>query len=127
VTRIAIENAAIDKIIKLEPALNRTSNGNPGFDLYGVDADGKEARWIEVKSMTGSLQDRPVGLSRAQFDFALSRRSDFWLYIVEYATDAERTRILRIQDPIANARTFTFDHGWEAIAEELPKTKLDHQ
>lgn len=28
------------------------------------------ARWVEVKSMKGSLNDRPVGMSQAQFNFA---------------------------------------------------------
>lgn len=113
---MTIESQAIDKIIALEPALQRTPDGNPGFDLYETDGAGKHIRWVEVKSMTGSLADRPVGLSRTQFDCAREHGAAYWLYVVEHATDADQARILRIQDPVAHARTFTFDQGWAEIA-----------
>ena len=73
-------------------------------------------RWCEVKAMTRSLANRPVGLSRTQFELAIERRANYWLYVVEYA-DSERRRIVRIQDPAGKARTFTFDHGWIDVAE----------
>lgn len=116
-TRMVVETQAIDKIVALEPSLRRTADGNPGFDLYETDAAGKPIRWVEVKSMTGSLADRPVGLSRVQFDWARERGAAYWLYVVEHATDADRARILRIQDPVTHARTFTFDRGWIEIAQ----------
>lgn len=116
-TRMAVENQAIDKIIAWEPSLKRTPDGNPGFDLYETDATGKPIRWVEVKSMTGSLSDRPVGLSRTQFDCARERGAAYWLYVVEHATNADQARILRIEGPVTHARTFTFDRGWAEIAE----------
>ncbi len=119
-TRMAVENQAIDKIIELEPDLERTPDGNPGFDLYETDDAGKPIRWVEVKSMTGSLADRPVGLSRTQFDCAREHGAAYWLYIVEHASNADRARILRIQDPVAHAKTFTFDRGWAEISHEGP-------
>lgn len=119
-TRMHIEEMAIALIIDLEPALRRTPEGNPGFDLYEAGSDGEEVRWVEVKSMTGSLEDRPVGLSRTQFDCARERGAAYWLYVVEYATDPVKSQVLRIQDPIAHARTFTFDHGWSQIARTEP-------
>ncbi len=115
-TRMAVESQAIDKIIALEPSLRRTPDGNPGFDLYETDAAGKLIRWVEVKSMTGSLADRPVGLSRKQFDCAREHGAAYWLYVVEHATSADQARILRIQGPVTHARTFTFDQGWAEIA-----------
>lgn len=119
-TRMEVEDQAIALIIEHEPALCRTKAGNPGFDLYEVDAAGKEVRWVEVKSMTGTLDDRPVGMSRTQFEFAQQRGASYWLYVVENATMPEMTRVLRIQDPANLARTFTFDKGWQAVATELP-------
>lgn len=116
--RMQIEEQAIQLITELEPSLRRTPDGNPGFDLYESDGGGKSVRWVEVKSMTGSLEDRPVGLSRTQFDCARERGAAYWLYIVEHATDPARARVLRIQDPIAHARTFTFDRGWAQIAQK---------
>ncbi len=119
-TRMAVESKAIDMIIALEPSLRRTPDGNPGYDLYEVDAAGNPIRWVEVKSMTGSLADRPVGLSRTQFDCAREHGAAYWLYIVEQATDPDQIRILRIENPVAHARTFTFDHGWAEIARTDP-------
>ena len=113
-----IEELAIEQIVKLEPSLNRTPEGNPGYDLYENDSNGTAVRWVEVKSMTGTLADRAVGLSRTQFDCARERGAAYWLYVVEHATDPQQTRILRIQDPVAHARTFTFDRGWIAIAQD---------
>lgn len=114
--RMQIEEHAIALIIKLEPTLRRTVEGNPGFDLYTTDSIGNVTRWVEVKSMTGSLDDRPVGLSHTQFDWAREKGDAYWLYIVEYATIPSQARVLRIQNPVAHSKTFTFDRGWSQIA-----------
>ena len=114
--RMQIEACAIDLIIGLEPALHRTPEGNPGFDLFEVDRSGGQIRWVEVKSMTGSLEDHPVGLSHTQFNYAREKGDAYWLYIVEYTTDPTKARLLKIQNPVSRARTFTFDHGWREIA-----------
>ncbi len=119
-TRMKIEDRAITLIISLEPKLQRTPEGNPGFDLFEANDNRQPVRWVEVKSMTGSLENRPVGLSRTQFDFALGKGDAYWLYVVEYATDAEKARVLRIQNPVGHARTFTFDRGWGQIAQTEP-------
>lgn len=118
--RMKIEEQAIELIIGLEPALHRTPEGNPGFDLYEINSGGQPIRWVEVKSMTGSLEDRPVGLSHTQFECARARLAAYWLYVVEYATDPVKARVLRIQNPVAHARTFTFDKGWAEIAQTEP-------
>lgn len=114
--RMQIEELAIDLIIGLEPTLQRTPEGNPGFDLFEADSNGGQIRWVEVKSMTGTLEDRPAGLSRTQFDYAREKGDAFWLYVVEHATDPTQARVLRIQNPAGHAQTFTFDHGWCQIA-----------
>lgn len=118
--RMQIEGRAIDLIIGLEPALRRTPEGNPGFDLFEADSSGRQIRWVEVKSMTGTLHDRPVGLSHTQFDCAREKGEAYWLYVVERATDPAQARVLRIQNPVGHARTFTFDHGWSGIARTDP-------
>ncbi len=119
-TRMQIEDQAIQLIIGLESTLHRTPEGNPGFDLYETDSNGKKIRWVEVKSMTGSLEDRPVGLSHTQFDCAREKGDAYWLYIVEHATNPAQARVLRIQNPVDHARTFTFDRGWSEIAQTEP-------
>lgn len=115
--RMQIEECAIDLIIGLEPVLHRTPEGNSGFDLFETDSSGRQIRWVEVKSMTGTLEDRPVGLSHTQFDYAREKGDAYWLYVVEHATDPANARVLRIKNPVGNARTFTFDYGWNQVAQ----------
>ncbi|MEX7641930.1 sacsin N-terminal ATP-binding-like domain-containing protein [Stenotrophomonas maltophilia] len=115
--RMQIEGNAIELIIGLEPVLRRTPEGNPGFDLFETSSSGEQIRWVEVKSMTGTLEDRPVGLSQTQFDFAREKGDAYWLYVVELASDPENARVIKIKNPVGHARTFTFDHGWRAIAQ----------
>lgn len=114
--RIALEQHAIDLILKDEPQLLRTPVNNPGFDLVEHGDDRRPVRWVEVKAMTGTLQNRPVGLSRTQFESAQEHGDRYWLYIVEHA-GADHARIVRIQDPVGKARTFTFDKGWLSVAQ----------
>ena len=114
--RMALEETAVNFILSRHPNWKRAPTHNPDFDLYESGPDGNPVRWCEVKAMTGSLDDRPVGLSRPQFGFACKHRADYWLYVVERAGD-DAARIIRIQDPAGKARTFAFDRGWRDIAE----------
>ena len=66
--------------------------------------------------MTGSLHDRPVGMSHTQFEHAQKHGEAYWLYVVEHA-GTDTASIVRIQDPAGKARTFTFDRGWLDVAE----------
>ena len=107
-------------ILASEPALRRTPPHNPGFDLFMAGEDGQPARWIEVKAMTGSLHDRPVGLSHTQFECAQEHVAAYWLYVVERAGE-DGASIVRIQDPAGKAKTFTFDRGWLNVAVSDPE------
>ena len=121
--RMASETKAINLILSREPNWKRTPGSNPGFDLFEPGPDGKPVRWREVKAMTGSLRDHPVGVFRKQFDFARQQRADYWLYVVEHTGDGN-ARIVRIQDPAGKARTFTFDRGWLSVAQR--HSERDH-
>jgi hypothetical protein len=114
--RMALEAKAIELIRAREPKWQLTPTDNPGFDLFEAGADGRAIRWCEVKAMTGSLEGRPVGLSRTQFERAREHGGAYWLYAVERA-GTDQARIVRIQDPAGKARTFTFDRGWLEVAE----------
>jgi hypothetical protein len=114
--RMALESKAIDLILQNESCWKRTATHNPGYDLYVSDGRNAAVRWCEVKAMTGSLEDRPVGLSRTQFEFAQKHGEEYWLYVVEHAA-TDKPRIVRIQDPAGKAETFTFDRGWILAAE----------
>jgi hypothetical protein len=114
--RLALEEKAIEFVLGRERGLRRTPQHNPGFDLFEAGPDGLPARWVEVKAMTGGLADRPVGMSKPQFDEATRRGDRYWLYAVERA-GTDDARIVRIQDPAGKARTFTFDRGWLNVAD----------
>ena len=120
--RMALEAKAIDLILSTEPEWRRTRTHNPGFDLYQGDERSGATRWCEVKAMTGTLADRPVGLSRTQFDCAREHGEAYWLYVVESA-GTDDASLARIQDPAGRAKTFTFDHGWREVAEADGDTK----
>ena len=113
--RKKIEEQAIKFILNQEPDWQRTRASNPGFDLYKPGGNGEQKYWCEVKAMTDSLDNRSVGLSHTQFDYAREKEDDYWLYIVEH-TGTEQAQIIRIQNPAGRTRTFTFDHGWRSIA-----------
>jgi hypothetical protein len=116
---MALEARAIDFILQREPDWQRMPPSNIGFDLFQRGCVDEPARWCEVKAMTGGLDHRPVGLSRAQLEYARKRGDAYWLYIVERAGTSD-ARIVRIQDPAGKARTFTFDQGWLSIATTDP-------
>lgn len=125
--RIDLEEKAIGLILENEPGLKRTPTNNPGFDLMEPGSDGEPVKWVEVKAMKGTLRDRPVGLSRTQFECARTHGKAFWLYVVENAGVPDQARVLQIPDPAGNAETFTFDHGWIAVAEVAKTTDLRDQ
>ncbi len=117
--RMTLEDKAIQLILTQEPQLTRMSTNNPGFDLTEKGPDGQPVKWVEVKAMSGTLRNNyPVGISKTQFELAQERRGAYWLYVVESAGDPNQARIVRIQDPAGKARTFTFDHGWIAVAKD---------
>ena len=114
--RMSLEEKAIDAILLSEPALKRTPTNNPGYDLFEAIPNGQVIKWVEVKAMSGSLQDRSVGMSHTQFELAQDKSEAYWLYIVEN-TGSETSRIVRIQNPASRESSFTFDHGWLSVAE----------
>ena len=111
---MAIEKLALDFILACEPDWQLTPENNPGFDLFKTD--GAVTWYCEVKSMTGSLLDRPVGMTHTQFELAQKVSEAFWLYIVENVCSESERRIVRINNPAGRARTFTFDYGWLQVA-----------
>ncbi len=112
-----IEAAAISFIVAKEPLLQRTSNNNPGFDLFEGESLEFIVRFVEVKAKAGAW-DGAIALSGEQFRLAENEGERFWIYVVEFAEDARKRRLHKIQDPVGKARYFTFDPGWKALAED---------
>lgn len=110
--RIDLEEKAIVLIENLDPGWKRTETNNPGYDLIKKSELGEQL--CEVKAMKGTLEDRPVGMSRAQFAKAVEYGPRYWLFVVEN-TGTTNAQVVRIQDPAGRAQTFTFDKGWKDL------------
>jgi hypothetical protein len=87
---------------------------NPGFDVQSVDSE-ERVRYIEVKSTADVWGARGVAMSSMQFDTALKKREDFWLYVVENALS--NPRVDPINDPASKVDQFFFDDGWRVVVE----------
>jgi hypothetical protein len=122
--RMDLEEAAITFIQGFEPFLERTPAGNQGYDLIENALSGQPRRLVEVKAMRGTLKDRPATMSSTQMNEARRSEENFWLYVVERAGTTE-ARLLKIQNPYRRTGTFTFDHGWEAVAVVVDASKQD--
>ena len=82
-----LEGEAIKLICSVEPKLERTPPNNPGFDLVERNDTGEAVKWVEVIAMKEDLHQRPVGISRTQFEYAQQHREGYWLYIVGVCGD----------------------------------------
>lgn len=113
--RIELEKAAIAFIRQKEPGLRATPTNNPGFDLFEGESLEAPSRFVEVKSKKGAWAGS-VALTDEQFRKAACEGDRYWLYVVEFAGDPEKTLVNRIQNPAGKARYFTFDSGWQKVA-----------
>lgn len=86
------------------------------FDLLTGEGDGR--RFIKVKALVGPWSVRGVALSRSQAEAARLHGREWWLYVVEFAQDPSRARVLPVLNPVVCTDELRFDDGWSALAEE---------
>lgn len=108
---MALEARAIEFILEREPDWQRMPASNPGFDLLQRGTDGEPSRWCEVKAMTGGLDGRPVGLSRAQFECASELGEAYWLYVVEKAGTSDAGSSASRTQPAKHAHSLSTKAG----------------
>jgi hypothetical protein len=118
--RHEVSQAGVERVLAYESACGRTPkemlHRHEGYDVESLEAGGS-VRYIEVKSLSGEWGTRnAAGLTRTQFETARKLGEQFWLYVVERATEDE-ARIYCIQDPANQVNQYLFDDGWEALAE----------
>ncbi len=122
--REQIDAAAIEYVVLKERDERRDPrvmpHTNPGFDIDSRDAKGSTLRFIEVKGLGGAWGERGVTMSSTQFEFARDQKDLSWLYVVEFASDPQRRKLWRIQDPASRANKFGFDRGWQSAGDEAP-------
>lgn len=113
----------VDRIVAYEADHGRIAepqpHNNEGFDVISMSPDGSDRRVIEVKATERDWPDRGVPVSDSQVNKNRELGDGFWLYVVEFAADAERARVTAIQNPIAFVDHFAFDPGWSALGEPL--------
>ena len=113
--RMDVEEQAIRFILDCEPGWQRMPFGNPGYDLCRNGPNGGMI-YCEVKGMSGTLADHPAEMTPTEFESAREHGAAYWLYVVENV-GKDNIRILKIQDPTGQAHRFSFDTGWERVAE----------
>ncbi|EMC2776934.1 DUF3883 domain-containing protein [Pseudomonas aeruginosa] len=92
---------------------------HPGYDIISRNPLTGEDRFIEVKGVNGEWNQTGVGLSRLQFSNAQDYGDRYWLYVVEFVSDPEHTRVHAIRSPATQVISFMFDGNWrDAVAEE---------
>ena len=117
--RRKVDAAAVDAVVAYEERVGRTPermpHENEGFDVRSAAADGS-VRYIEVKGTSPQWDRQGVALSSRQFQEALTRTEEFWLYVVEVGKPGADP--IRIQDPANRVRQYFFDSGWRIADEE---------
>lgn len=113
-----VERAGVAAVMEYERTHGREPEEmpplNPGFDVRSVDAE-ERVRFIEVKATTNVWGERGVAMSSMQFDTALKKREDFWLYVVDRALSDPSVH--PISDPASKVDQYFFDDGWRAVVE----------
>ena len=118
--RYTVSQAGVKRVLVHERACGRTPTEMPhynkGYDVKSLGVGGS-VRYIEVKSLSGEWSRRnAAGLTKPQFETARTYGEQFWLYVVEWATE-DKARIHCIQDPANQVNQYLFDDGLDVLAE----------
>ena len=109
---------------------------HPGYDVISTDPLTGEQRFIEIKGVNGEWNQTGVGLSKTQFSDAQNFGEAYWLYVVEFVSDADHIDVHPIQNPAGQVTQFMFDGNWrEAVSEEhgdpalafVPGAQVNHK
>lgn len=120
---LAVEVVARAAVCAYEKARGRVAEQmaqtHPGYDIISRNPLTGEDRFIEVKGVNGEWNQTGVGLSRLQFSNAQDYGDRYWLYVVEFVSDPENTRVHSIRSPATQVTSFMFDSNWrDAVADE---------
>ncbi|MEK0431862.1 MAG: hypothetical protein RL700_69 [Pseudomonadota bacterium] len=120
---LAVEVVARAAVCAYEKARGRVAEQmaqtHPGYDLISRNPLTGEDRFIEVKGVNGEWNQTGVGLSRLQFSNAQDYGDRYWLYVVEFVSYPEHTRVHPIRSPASQVTSFMFDGNWrDAVADE---------
>lgn len=94
-----IEKKAMEIAMEYERANGRLPKDVSNFehyDIYSVDPNSGEERFIEVKGRSDYVAE--VTLTRKEYEFAKNHRDKYWLYIVIGIKD--KPKLIAIKDPL---------------------------
>lgn len=116
-----IGSQGVDHVVAYEAQFGRDAlpqnHSNKGFDVVSARPGGSDRRVIEVKATVRAWPERGIPVSIAQIEMNQQLGDDYWLYVVEFATDPERARVIPIQNPASEIDYCVFDAGWEHLSE----------
>jgi hypothetical protein len=81
--------------------------GTPVLTFINQTIGGTSFVGVEVKTMTGDLNDHPAALLRPQFECAHIHGQAYWLYVVAHASDMAHTRVLWVQGSVGLTPSIT--------------------
>ena len=115
VARTRIEKAAIAVVLRKYPNwkdANIDHPNNPGYDLYELDEEGNQCRWIEVKGLAGEHTGKPK-MSDTQRGFALGLKAagkeDQYTHITVAYADTKTPQVIRYDNPTAEPHRLVGD------------------
>jgi hypothetical protein len=123
--REKVSRDGVDAVLAFEKQAGRTPTEMPhfheGYDVESRNSGADIERYIEVKSISAAWGERGVTLSQPQFTSAQNLKDRYWLYVVENPGSPSEI-IHRIQNPALQVKSFTYDHGWQVLAEAQVST-----
>lgn len=129
--RLEVGDAAVERVIDYERGRGlkpqEMGHWNEGYDVESYSPEGTLERHIEVKGLAGAWGDGGVPLSRKQFKFGRQHPDTFWLYVVEWAENPDRSTIYTFKDPVRYVQEFRFDAGWKAVADGVSGPEQNSQ
>jgi hypothetical protein len=124
-----VERNAVQNVLAYEARarvaveqLKEMPPGYPGYDLERRGDAGEVLRYIEVKGVAGAWGQRGVSLSPAQVEAARTHGDRYWVYVVEFALEAERAQVFAIPNPVLHLQELVLDDGWRKFAEPPPSS-----
>jgi Domain of unknown function (DUF3883) len=120
--------AAVGWVLQYEVSQGREPlsivHGNPGYDIESRHGR-SEMRYIEVISIDGAWGQAGVKLSALQFKHACEKADQYWLYVVENATDPDNLIIHTIQNHAQNATHNLFENASKHLGPGCPFKGLE--
>ncbi|MFC2029842.1 sacsin N-terminal ATP-binding-like domain-containing protein [Chloroflexota bacterium] len=131
--RAAIERAGIEVALEYERQSGRIplelDRVHPGWDVDSYDPDPNAAqpeqlnerylrRRIEVKAKPGAWDGYGVMLTPEQRNQAERFGPEYFLYVVEYALEPDRTTLYIFSDPVAKITEYRIDDRWTQFADQ---------